>query len=30
MFEITKKDAKLILDKISALDKVLEAAGTTA
>ena len=28
MFEIDKKDAKLIIDKISALDKVLEAAST--
>ena len=27
MFEIDKKDAKLIIDKISALDKVLEAAS---
>ena len=26
MFEIDKKDAKLILDKLAALDKVLEAA----
>jgi len=27
MFEIDKKDAKLMLDKISALEKVLEVAG---
>jgi hypothetical protein len=27
MFEIDKKDAKLILDKISALEKVIEATG---
>ena len=26
MFEIEKKDAKLILDKLSALEKVLEVA----
>jgi len=25
MFEIEKKDAKMIIDKLSALDKVLEA-----
>jgi hypothetical protein len=28
MFEIEKKDAKLILDKISSLEKVLESTGT--